>query len=66
MARNIDAWEIYCRVFDQITMYPTEKEKQHIALRVEAVKAMIDLADPPDPLETFERVMLLHKIKYPG
>lgn len=47
-------------------MYPTKDEKQHVFLRAEAVKAMIDLVDPLDPLETFERVMLLHQVKYPG
>lgn len=61
---NIDAWEIYCRVYDQIGMYPNQKNEQHIYLRAEAVTAMISLVDPEDPLETFERVMTLHKVKY--
>lgn len=36
----------------------------HIALRAEAVKAVLDLMDVYDPLETFDRVMLIQRVKY--
>ena len=61
---NIDAWDAYDRVSDQIYTYPTGEEKVHIVLRVEAVKAVIDLMSPADPLETFDRVLLIHRAKY--
>jgi hypothetical protein len=62
---NNDAWDIYCRVSDQIDSYAVGKDKYHTLLRTEAVKAMIDLVDPADPLETYDRVILIHKVRYP-
>jgi hypothetical protein len=46
-------------------MYPIDDKKQRVYLRAEAVIAMINLVGPDDPVETFDSVMLLHKVKYP-
>jgi len=46
-------------------MYQVNQTKTHILLRAEAIKAVIDIVGPEDPLETFDRVMLVHKIRYP-
>ncbi|HAR45389.1 MAG TPA: hypothetical protein DCS05_04220 [Nitrospiraceae bacterium] len=62
---NIDAWEAYNRVDNQIYAWPVDEKKMHIALRTEAVTAMIALMQPEDPLETYDRVMLLHRARYP-
>jgi len=46
-------------------MFPIGEKEVHIVLRAEAVKAVIELMQPEDPLETFDRVMLVHRMKYP-
>lgn len=61
---NIDAWEAYDRVKDQIFEYPISETQLHIALRSEAIAAVIRLQQPAEPLETYDRVMIIHRVKY--
>lgn len=62
---NIEAWELYNRVWEQIGSFPIGDGKQfHTYLRAEAVEAIINLAKPDDPLGTFDKVMLIHRVKH--
>jgi len=63
---NVDAWEAYHRVDDQIYAWPVDEKVNHISLRTEAVTAVISLMQPEDPLETFDRVLLIHRLRYPA
>lgn len=45
-------------------MYPVSDKKQQVYLRAEAVRAVVDLMSDDDPLELFDRVMLIHRTRY--
>lgn len=51
---------------DQVYAYPVGENKEHVVLRAEAVEAVVRLMRPDDPLETYDRVMLIHRVKYPN
>ena len=46
-------------------MFPVgDGKKNRVALRAEAVKAVLDLMQVLDPVETYDRVMIIHNIRY--
>ncbi len=61
---NIEAWQAYHRVMDQVYAYPVGENKEHVVLKAEAVGAVVRLMQCEDPLETYDRVMLIHRTKY--
>jgi hypothetical protein len=65
---NSIAWDLYNRVHDQIESFPTDKDgkKHHVLIRTEAVEAIIRISGCDDPLETYDRIMMIHRTRYPN
>ena len=66
LLENAIAWELYNRVHDQLESFVTDKEgkKHHVLLRTEAVEAVIRLSGCDDPLEIYDRIMMIHRVRY--
>ena len=69
MESNIEAWQIWQKVADQIQIHQTSNPKKpKITLRLEAVIPAINLliANPEKRRSSFDKVLWLHEISQCG